>query len=196
MSAATPTSWAAAARYGRAILIGSVLGVLLTVLLNSVQAGDTTPHPAPKLPETGWLNTPAGKPVRMEELRGRVVLVEFWTYACYNCRNVLPYVKSWHEKYAQQGLVVIGVHTPELEFEYKPENVKKFIAEQKIAFPVVLDNDYTIWTRFENRAWPAIYLINAEGQIVYTAIGEGNYDRTEARIQELLQQASRRRPAS
>jgi len=141
--------------------------------------------------QTGWLNTPEGKPLRMEALLGKVVLVEFWTYACFNCRNVLPYVKGWHEKYATDGLVVIGVHTPELDFERKPENVKKKVAELGITFPVVLDPDYVTWDRYGSRAWPTIYLIDPAGRIVYVAVGEGSYDRTEARIRDLLKQVTR-----
>jgi thiol-disulfide isomerase/thioredoxin len=182
---------AAVARHARAILLGVAWGALLTGLLQSAPAGDPPPRPAPKLPETGWLNTPGGKPLGLEDLRGKVVLVEFWTYACWNCRNVEPYVKSWHEKYAKDGLVVIGVHTPELEYERKPENVKKYITERKIRYPVVLDSDYVAWNRFQNEYWPTLYLLDAEGRIVYTAVGEGNYDRTEARLRELLAQVRR-----
>ncbi len=152
-------------------------------------AGDVRPRPAPELPKKGWLNTPEDQPLQLQELRGKVVLVEFWTFACYNCKNVLPYVKSWHEKYATQGLVVIGVHTPELEHERKLENLKKAMRQQGITFPVVLDNNFETWNRYQNEYWPAIYLIDATGQIVYVAIGEGDYGKTEARIQQLLKQA-------
>jgi thiol-disulfide isomerase/thioredoxin len=160
------------------------------VMLRAATAGDVKPRPAPALPETGWLNTPEEKPLRLSELRGKVVLVEFWTFACYNCKNVLPYVKRWHEKYKEQGLVIIGVHTPELSFERPEANVRKAIREQGITFPVVLDNDFAAWKRYDNHYWPAIYLIDAKGQVVYLAIGEGNYERTEARIQQLLQEAN------
>lgn len=152
-------------------------------------SGDVRPRPAPELPKKGWLNTPEEQPLQLQELRGKVVLVEFWTFACFNCKNVLPYVKSWQEKYASQGLVVIGVHTPELEHERKLENVKKAIRRQGITFPVVLDNNFDTWNRYQNEYWPAIYLIDANGQIVYIAIGEGDYGKTEARIQQLLKQA-------
>ncbi|HXE76472.1 MAG TPA: redoxin domain-containing protein [Candidatus Xenobia bacterium] len=151
---------------------------------------DVRPRIAPELPKKGWLNTPAEEPLQLSELRGKVVLVEFWTFACWNCKNVLPYVKAWHEKYGPQGLVVIGVHAPELEHERKLENVKKAIRKQGITFPVVLDNDFDTWNRYQNEYWPTIYLIDANGQIVYVAIGEGDYGKTEARIQQLLQQAT------
>jgi thiol-disulfide isomerase/thioredoxin len=170
-----------------------VLGPVFLVLLLAIGLEGWTgyalkPRPAPALPETGWLNTPENKPLRLEELRGKVVLVEFWTFACYNCRNQLPYVKAWHEKYAAQGLVVIGVHTPELEHERNPENVKKAVRELGITFPVVLDNDFATWRRYKNEYWPAAYLVDAGGNIVYVAIGEGDYERTEARIRELLRE--------
>lgn len=168
---------------------GLALLLLLTVAAPATQAGDVKPRRAPKLPETGWLNTEEGKPLRLEELRGKVVLIEFWTFACFNCRNVLPYVKAWHEKYAKQGLVVIGVHTPELAVERKPENVKKALGELGVTFPVVLDNNYATWYRYNNLYWPTLYLIDSEGRIVYVAEGEGDYDRTEARLRALLEQA-------
>jgi hypothetical protein len=108
----------------------------------------------------------------------------------------LPYVKAWHEKYAGQGLVVIGVHTPELEHERDPENVKKAVRELGITFPVVLDNEFVTWRRYNNEYWPAVYLIDASGKIVYLAIGEGDYERTEGRIRELLRQAQPAKKAS
>ena len=170
---------------------GLVLLTLFALLpLRAATAGDVKPKPAPALPETGWLNTSGNKPLRLQELRGKVVLVEFWTFACYNCKNVLPHVKRWHERYQKQGLVVIGVHTPELSFERSEQNVRKAMQEQGITFPVVLDNDFATWKRYDNHYWPAIYLIDSKGQIVYLAIGEGNYERTETRIQQLLQEAN------
>lgn len=169
----------------------AVLLLLLTPDVTPAPVGDAQPRRAPRLPKSGWLNTADNKPLRLEELRGKVVLVEFWAFACFNCRNTLPYVRAWHEKYARQGLVVIGVHTPELDFERKLENVKKAVAELGITYPVVLDNDYACWQRYENLYWPTIYLIDPAGRISYVAIGEGNYERTEARIRALLEQATR-----
>ena len=183
------------------LVLGPVFLILLLALgLDAWTGYPLKPRPAPALPESGWLNTPENKPLRLEELRGKVVLVEFWTFACYNCRNQLPYVKAWHEKYASQGLVVIGVHTPELAHERDPDNVKKAVRELGITFPVVLDNDFATWRRYDNEYWPAAYLIDTHGKIVYVAIGEGDYERTEARIRELLRQvkpaAAARPPAS
>ncbi|MDR9760164.1 cytochrome c biogenesis protein DipZ [Rhizobium redzepovicii] len=133
-----------------------------------------------------WLNS---KPLTTEQLRGKVVLVDFWTYSCINCIRTIPYVKAWAEKYADQGLVVIGVHAPEFAFEKKLDNVKKALSDFEIAYPVAIDNDYKIWRAFENSYWPAGYLIDAEGQIRYHHFGEGNYGRTEKAIQDLLREA-------
>ncbi|MBB4572788.1 cytochrome c biogenesis protein DipZ [Rhizobium lentis] len=133
-----------------------------------------------------WLNS---KPLTTAELRGKVVLVDFWTYSCINCIRTIPYTKAWAEKYADQGLVVIGVHAPEFAFEKKIDNVKSAISDFKIGYPVAVDNDYKIWRAFENSYWPAAYLIDAKGQIRYHHFGEGNYGRTEKAIQDLLREA-------
>jgi len=179
---------------GILLVLGPVILVLLLALGMEAWTGyPLKPRAAPALPKAGWLNTPENKPLRLDELRGKVVLIEFWTFACYNCRNQLPYVKAWHEKYASQGLVVIGVHTPEFEHERDPENVKKAVRDLGITFPVVLDNNFATWRRYKNEYWPAVYLIDTSGRIVYLAIGEGNYERTEARVLELLRQV---KPAS
>lgn len=134
-----------------------------------------------------WLNT---APLTAEQLRGKVVLVDFWTYSCINCIRTIPYVRAWAEKYADKGLVVIGVHSPEFAFEKNIDNVRKAVADFKIGYPVAIDNDYAIWRAFENNYWPAHYLIDASGQIRYTHFGEGNYGETEKAIQDLLHEAS------
>lgn len=133
-----------------------------------------------------WLNSP---PLDMAALRGKVVLVDFWTYSCINCIRTAPYVRAWAEKYADKGLVVIGVHAPEFAFEKKIDNVKKAVSSFKIGYPVAVDNDYRIWRAFQNSYWPAHYLIDAEGQIRYRHFGEGNYAETEQAIQDLLREA-------
>lgn len=133
-----------------------------------------------------WLNSP---PLTTEQLRGKVVLVDFWTYSCINCIRTVPFVRAWAEKYKDQGLVVIGVHAPEFAFEKKIDNVKKAIGDFQIDYPVAVDNDYTIWRAFENSYWPAHYLIDAKGQIRYHHFGEGNYQQTEQAIQDLLHEA-------
>ena len=143
--------------------------------------------PAPSLDgAVTWLNSP---PLTSAELRGKVVLVDFWTYSCINCIRTIPYVRAWAEKYKDQGLVVIGVHAPEFAFEKNVDNVKKAIGDFKIGYPVAIDNDYRIWRAFENNYWPAHYLIDAKGQIRYQHFGEGNYPQTEQAIQDLLHEA-------
>ncbi|MGO7802903.1 cytochrome c biogenesis protein DipZ [Rhizobium ruizarguesonis] len=140
-----------------------------------------------------WLNS---TPLTTEQLRGKVVLVDFWTYSCINCIRTIPYIKAWAEKYKDQGLVVIGVHAPEFAFEKKIDNVKKAISDFQIGYPVAIDNDYSIWRAFENSYWPAGYLIDAKGQIRYQHFGEGNYNKTEKAIQDLLREAGSQTTAS
>lgn len=142
---------------------------------------------APELIEGGrWFNS---EPLRIKDLKGKVVLVDFWTYTCINCIRTLPYLKEWNEKYKDKGLVIIGVHTPEFEFEKNPENVEKALKDYGITYPVMQDNDYATWNAYSNRYWPAKYLIDNTGKIVYTHFGEGDYDVTESKIQELLKKA-------
>lgn len=130
-----------------------------------------------------WLNS---KPLTMTGLKGKVVLVDFWTYSCVNCIRTLPHIKDWYAKYHDKGFVVIGVHAPEFAFEGQRENVERAIAKYGIGYPVAMDNDFKIWRGFNNRFWPAHYLINREGLVVYTHFGEGNYDITENNIRYLL----------
>ena len=139
--------------------------------------------PAPEIIGQTWLNA---APTRLADLKGKVVLIEFWTFGCYNCRNVEPHVKEWHRKYADQGLVVIGIHTPETDFERYVKNVEHYVREQHISYAVVTDNDFTTWNRYGNRAWPTVYLIDKHGLIRYSHIGEGSYAQTEQQIQILL----------
>jgi thiol-disulfide isomerase/thioredoxin len=126
----------------------------------------------------------------MASLRGKVVLVDFWTYSCVNCLNALPYVQAWDARYKAQGLVVVGVHTPEFGYEKSGANVDAAIARLKIRHAVALDNDYATWKAFDNQYWPAIYLIDRQGRIVHSHVGEGDYDETEQRIQALLAQSA------
>ena len=134
-----------------------------------------------------WINS---EPLTLEELRGDVVLIDFWTYTCINCIRTLPYLKDWHEKYADLGLTIIGVHTPEFEFEKKKENVIDAVAEYGLKYPVVQDNDFGTWRAYSNRYWPAKYLIDKDGYIRYTHFGEGAYQETEEKIRELLMETS------
>ncbi|MNB58948.1 Thiol-disulfide oxidoreductase YkuV [compost metagenome] len=133
-----------------------------------------------------WLNSPEPS---AEALRGKVVLVDFWTYDCINCQHTLPYVKDWAKKYEKDGLVVIGVHTPEYGYERIIENVKDQVKKLGITYPVAIDNNYAIWRNFDNQYWPAHYLIDAKGQVRYSHFGEGRYEAQEQMIQQLLEEA-------
>lgn len=140
-----------------------------------------------------WLNLPGEKKeLKLSELRGKVVLVDFWTYTCINCIRTLPHVTGWYEKYKDRGFIVVGVHTPEFEFEKKTENVEAALKQYKIHYPVVQDNDYSIWKAYNNMFWPAKYLIDSHGNIRYTHFGEGNYEETEKKIIELLKEAGQK----
>src|SRR5688572_8059413 len=130
-----------------------------------------------------WLNSP---PLTREQLKGKVVLVDFWTYSCINCIRSIPHVRAWAERYGKDGLVVIGVHSPEFAFEKDPANVRKAVADFGIRYPVALDNNLAIWRAFDNRYWPAHYLADAQGRIRYHHFGEGRTDATEAAIRALL----------
>jgi len=155
--------------------------------------------PAPLAPEfkgiDHWLN---GPPQSLQQLRGKVVLVEFWTYSCINCINVMPHVKRWHDAYSDQGLVVIGVHTPEFGYEKLLHNVQAAVKRFGISWPVALDNGYQTWRAYGNRYWPALYLVDQQGRIVYQHFGEGDYAATETQIRRLLARSSAARssPAS
>ncbi len=133
-----------------------------------------------------WLNS---NPINAGQLRGKVVLINFWTYSCINCIRSLPYVRAWAEKYKDQGLVVIGVHAPEFAFEKKIENVERATRDFGISYPIAIDNDYGIWRAFGNSYWPAAYFVDAEGRIRHHHFGEGEYQRSEQVIQELLAEA-------
>ena len=133
-----------------------------------------------------WLNS---APLTPEGLKGKVVLIDFWTYSCINCLRAIPYVRAWAEKYKDHGLVVIGVHTPEFAFERKVSNVRAAVADLKIGYPVAIDNEYKIWRAFDNQYWPAHYFIDAQGRIRYHHFGEGEYDQSERVIQRLLAEA-------
>lgn len=146
--------------------------------------GLAVPYAAPAFAGIeAWLNSP---PLTMQALRGKVVLVDFWTYSCINCVRTLPYLTDWDRKYHDKGLVIVGVHSPEFEFEKNLDNVKAAMAQYGIHYPVALDNHLDTWVNFDNRYWPAHYLIDRQGQVVYTHFGEGDYDITENNIRYLL----------
>ncbi len=151
----------------------------------SSDLGDEGPMP-PLDGAVAWLNSP---PLTREQLKGKVVLVDFWTYSCINCLRALPYVKAWSEKYKDEGLVVIGVHAPEFAFEKEVANVRKAVADLGIDYPVAIDNNYAIWRAYENHYWPAHYFIDAKGRIRHHHFGEGDYAGSERVIQKLLAEA-------
>jgi thiol-disulfide isomerase/thioredoxin len=133
-----------------------------------------------------WLNSP---PIASGDLHGKVVLVNFWTYSCINCLRTLPYLKAWESRYARDGLVVIGVHTPEFGFEHDVGNVKRAAADLSVRYPIAIDNGYRIWQAFGNQYWPAFYLADAQGRIRYHHFGEGEYETAEDAIRQLLGEA-------
>lgn len=142
------------------------------------------PYAAPELVGIeAWINSP---PLRISELKGKVILIDFWTYSCINCIRTLPYLKDWYAKYHDKGFEIIGVHSPEFEFERHLDNVKNAVKKFGILYPVALDNQFATWQRYHNRYWPAHYLINKNGEVVYQHFGEGEYDTTENNIRYLL----------
>ena len=155
-----------------------------TVEAATLTGGLSSSYKAPEVDTNGaWINS---KPLSTGQLKGKVVLIDFWTYSCINCLRTLPYIKQWYERYHAQGLEIIGVHTPEFLFEQDINNVRNAVTKQGIKYPVTLDNQYRTWRNFNNQYWPAHYLINKEGQVVYTHFGEGAYDVTENNIRALL----------
>jgi thiol-disulfide isomerase/thioredoxin len=142
---------------------------------------------APALAGIGtWLNTPAGKPLTLAGLKGRVVLVDFWTYSCINCQRTLPHLEAWNHAYARDGLTIIGVHTPEFAFEHVVSNVVQASKQLGVVYPIALDNDYTTWNAYANNYWPAEYLIDSTGHVRHVDFGEGHYGATETFIRHLL----------
>jgi cytochrome c biogenesis protein CcdA/thiol-disulfide isomerase/thioredoxin len=133
-----------------------------------------------------WLNTPAGAPLSLTGLRGKVVLVDFWTYSCINCQRTLPHLEAWNRSYAKDGLTIIGVHTPEFAFEHVVSNVAQAARQLGVGYPIAIDNQYTTWTAYENNYWPAEYLIDGSGHVRHIDFGEGQYSQTEAFIRQLL----------
>ena len=171
------TSTRAASRDSKPVLAGAATPALVPIALDNE-------GPMPSLNGAiEWINS---KPLTTEELRGKVVLIDFWTYSCINCLRATPFVEAWAEKYKDAGLVVIGVHTPEFAFEKEPTNVQKAVKDLKITYPVALDSNYTIWKAFHNEYWPADYFVDKTGTIRFHAFGEGKYDESEQVIQQLL----------
>lgn len=167
---------------GKGLLLVCFIAMLLSTQFPSVLQAQTG-IPAPDIDNKIWLNS---TPQHLKDLRGKVVLVEFWTFGCYNCRNIEPYVKEWHAKYADQGLVVIAIHSPEFNYERAVDNVQEYIDENQIPYAVPIDNDFETWKKYRNRYWPTLYLIDKQGIIQYVRIGEGGYKETDRQIRRLL----------
>lgn len=138
---------------------------------------------APDIHAEQWINS---EPLNWDTLRDKVVMVEFWTFECYNCKNVEPHIKSWYEKYRQQGFEIVAVHTPEFERERDIDNVRRYVKDHGITYPVAIDNDFKIWRRFSNRYWPVMYIADKRGNIRHRFIGEGNYPQIAKTIETLL----------
>ena len=160
------------------------------VALDACPAGQVTPAdcgPAPQFAGIShWFNTKDSQSLTLAELRGKVIIVDFWTYSCINCQRAIPHVQAWYSAYESAGLRVVGVHTPEFAFEKEQDNVAEGVADQHVTYPVAMDNAGQTWTNYHNRYWPALYLIDAEGVVRHVRFGEGGYDDTESLIRQLL----------
>ena|SRR6185503_7852726 len=174
---------------GVAIVAASVYATGFTKQLVGPFFGSSIEHKsselaaAPELAAGDWINS---EPLKLKDLRGRVVLIEFWTFGCYNCRNTLPFVKSWNDRYRDQGLTIIGVHSPEFDEERIVENLRREVVSLGIRYPVVSDNAYQTWNAYKVEAWPTTFLLDKQGRIRWMRVGEGDYDETERLIQKLL----------
>jgi thiol-disulfide isomerase/thioredoxin len=171
--------------------------VLPTITPDPLDAGSTEEQqallaslrnfgPAPEILNDTWLNSQS---LRLADLRGKVVMVEFWTFGCINCKRMMPYVRQWHDAYASEGLVIIGVHTPEFPYEKEINNVQAGMEQQGVIWPVAIDNEWATWRAYGNQYWPAAYFIDKAGNIRLLKIGEGNYEYAERVIQALLAEA-------
>jgi thiol-disulfide isomerase/thioredoxin len=167
---------------------GDAAGIVLTASERTAAKEKLYEHAKEISSPDAFINT-NGQPITIQEFIGKkVILVDFWTYSCINCQRTLPYLNDWHKKYADDGLLIVGLHTPEFEFEKNYDNVLAAVKKYDIQYPVVLDNDFSTWQAYGNRYWPRKYLIDIDGFIVYDHIGEGAYEETEAKIQELLEE--------
>jgi len=180
------------------LLIGIVVGIvivtasvyvsglsktLLMPFFSSTEFNRSESAAAPELTAGDWINS---EPLTLKGLRGRVVLIDFWTFGCINCRNTLPSLKSWHDRYRDKGLTIIGVHSPEFDEERDVANLRRAVASLGISYPVVTDNDYQTWKAYDVEAWPTVFLLDKQGRIRWKHVGEGRYDEAERMIQKLL----------
>src|SRR6267143_1915925 len=174
-------------------IIAAAIGAPIKIFTEDKNVRQQMTHAAIQLPlegelpslgnATGWLNS---QPLTAAGLRGKVVLIQFWTYTCINWLRTLPYVRAWAEKYKNQGLLVIGVHSPEFEFEKNVNNVRLAAKEMRVDYPIAIDSDFAIWRALKNEYWPALYIVDAQGRVRHHQFGEGEYDRSERIIQQLL----------
>src|SRR4030095_5074319 len=175
----------------RNMLIGIIVGIvvvgalsyatgvtklLLSPFGSSTEYKSSESATAPELASGEWINS---EPLKLQDLRGRVVLIEFWTFGCINCRNTLPFVERWHDHYREKGLTVIGVHSPEFDEERKVENLRREVASLGISYPVVTDNDYQTWKAYSVEAWPTVFLLDKQGRIRWMHVGQGDYTEAE-----------------
>ena len=180
------------------LLIGIVIGIVvvaasayasgLSKLLvrtfdSSTEYKSSESAAAPELAPGDWINS---EPLKLSDLRGRVVLIDFWTFGCYNCRNTLPYLKNWNARYREKGLTIIGVHSPEFDEEKDVANLRRQVSSLGIGYPIVTDNDFKTWNAYKVEAWPTVFLLDKQGRIRFMHVGEGAYDETERLIQQLL----------
>jgi thiol-disulfide isomerase/thioredoxin len=165
-------------------------GTIKTIMLNKPQFLQIDKSQFQKAPEftqiAGYINTPSNTPITLASLKGKVVLVDFWTYSCINCIRTLPHLNDWYQRYADKGFVIVGVHSPEFEFEKNYDNVKAAVQKFGIKYPVILDSDHGTWNAYGNQYWPRDYLVDSQGYIRHDHIGEGDYNTTESAIQSLL----------
>ena len=181
------------ARPGHRRLLGSLALGVGAVMLQPVHAAVPKELPVlgpmpPLSGASGWLQS---RPLSVAELRGKVVLVEFWTFGCVNCQRALPSVRTWAKRYRDEGLVVVGVHAPEFAAERERVQVERAVAQLGLDFPIAMDNDFAIWKAWSNQYWPSLYLVDAQGRVRWRHIGEGAYDETEQAIRQLLGEARR-----
>ena len=155
---------------------------------NTAVVSESSAAAAPEFAVGDWINS---EPLTLKSLRGRVVLVDFWTFGCFNCRNTLPSIKQWDARYREKGLTVVGVHSPEFDEEKNVQNLRREVAELGINYPVVTDNDYATWRAYDVSAWPTIFVLDKTGRIRWTHVGEGTYDKTEQVIQKLLAESDK-----
>ena len=168
---------------GVSIYATGLTKLLLSPFGSSAEYKSSESAAAPELAAGDWINS---EPLKLKDLRARVVLIEFWTFGCINCRNTLPFIKNLDDRYRQKGLTVIGVHSPEFDEERKVEQLRREVSSLGIRYPVVTDNDYQTWNAYKVEAWPTAFLLDRQGRIRWMHVGEGDYDEAERQIQKLL----------